>query len=172
MSFIIRSTRRDKPNDYFRALGKHDDDATKFGTVAQAKHFGSWTAALVFARGELFTTDDAFEVVEVLGSSASWRSVAENCWRAGDIDAATFAHGQALQSEAREVPACKTVSPVCPSCSTPFTVEHCPYRDAAPWVAWCDNGSVCGDILHGGTRGHSGEAASRILIAKWEAANE
>ena len=101
--------------------------------------------------------------------STMWREVAETCWRAGDIDAATFAHGQAVQSEARLLPKCKTIA-LCPKCECELKVEHCPVPGYPAWAAWC--WTECDDLLNGGVRGATPEDACRKLVEKWEAANE
>ena len=106
--------------------------------------------------------------------STMWREVAETCWRAGDIDAATFAHGQAVQSEAcsyirEREQACKTIA-LCPKCECELKVEHCPVPGYPAWAAWC--WTECDDLLNGGVRGATPEDACRKLTEKWEAANE
>ena len=56
--------------------------------------------------------------------STMWRTIAEEAWKRGDHDAATFAHGQALRSEA-----CKTVALWCSYCRRPgHTVAKCPVQ--------------------------------------------
>lgn len=109
--------------------------------------------------------------------STTWRTVAEDCWRAGDIEAATFAHGQALQSECsrtreqacKREPQCKTIS-LCPKCECELKVEHCPVPGYGSWAAWC--WTDCDDLLNGGVRGATPEDAVRKLTEKWEASNE
>ena len=62
LQYIIRSTEREARIGYFVAIHSF---TPFFSILKEARRFASKEMATAYARTELFTTDDAFEIVSV-----------------------------------------------------------------------------------------------------------